>query len=547
MSDVFISYARSTAIQAQQVTEALRGLGYSVWIDDDLPAHRTYGRVIEEQMTAAKAAVVIWSVEAAQSEWVLSEANRAREERKLVQVATDTARLPMPFDTIQCAELVGWTGDTDAPGWRKVVASIAELVGGTAGAAEPAPIAPLPLPSKPSIAVMPFANISGDPEQEYFADGMVVEIVEALSRIRSIFVIASGSCLSFKGKKVGPQDAARQLGVRYVLEGSVRKAGGRVRIGVQLIDAADGAQLWTHRFEDTLEDVFALQDRVALAVAGKIEPTVQQAEIRRALARPTENMGSYDLYLRALPLTQVAVKSEYLEALDLLNRAIALDPDYAPALALAARCLGNIVSYRWSEDLETCRRQGIELAHRALKVGGDDATVVAWAAFGAEYLERDRDAALALIERAIALNPGSSFAWGISAVLRISTPDVAIEHVETAMRLDPMGPRRAVQMAVMGWARFCQGRFSETVALVKEQAQLSPSPNSAAFLAASYGHLGQPSTACEALARYRALSAQPIDEYGRTMLHDPAHLKLFLDGIAMAEGKSPSDSATTAQ
>src|SRR5271154_5344923 len=132
MSDVFISYARSTARQAQQVAEALRGLGYGVWIDDDLPAHRTYSRVIEEQMTAAKAAVVIWSADAVQSEWVLSEANRAREDRKLVQVTTDTSRLPMPFDTIQCADLAGWTGDTGTPGWRKVVDSISDLVGGGA-------------------------------------------------------------------------------------------------------------------------------------------------------------------------------------------------------------------------------------------------------------------------------------------------------------------------------------------------------------------------------------------------------------------------------
>ena len=158
MSDVFISYARSTAKQAQQVAETLRGLGYSVWIDDDLPAHRTYSRVIEEQMTAAKAAVVIWSVDAVQSEWVMSEANRAREDHKLVQVTTDTSRLPMPFDTIQCADLTGWTGDLDAPGWRKVVASIADLLGGASVAAASASPPP-PLPSKPSIAVLPFATV----------------------------------------------------------------------------------------------------------------------------------------------------------------------------------------------------------------------------------------------------------------------------------------------------------------------------------------------------------------------------------------------------
>jgi adenylate cyclase len=308
MSDVFISYARSTARQAQQVAEALRGLGYSVWIDDDLPAHRTYSRVIEEQMAVAKATVVIWSADAVQSEWVLSEANRAREDRKLVQLATDKSRLPMPFDTVQCTDLAGWSGDTEAAGWRKVAASVADLVGGATVTATQVADVPLPLPSKPSIAVIPFTNLSGDPEQDYFADGMVVEIVEALSRIRSIFVIASGSSLSFKGKGVGAQDAARQLGVRFVLEGSVRKAGGRVRIGVQLIDAADSTQIWSHHFEDTLEDVFALQDRIAVSVAGVVEPSLHQAEIRRASVRPTDNMGSYDLHLRALPLLRANVR-----------------------------------------------------------------------------------------------------------------------------------------------------------------------------------------------------------------------------------------------
>src|SRR5579859_141041 len=266
MTDIFISYARSTAPQAQAIAEALRALGYCVWRDDELPAHRAYAEVIEERLRAAKAVVVIWSAEAAKSQWVFSEANRAREDGKLVQLSLDSTRLPMPFDTIQCADMSGWVGDPGSPGWRKVVASLGDLVAGTTVA--PSAAAPA-LPAKPSIAILPFANLSGDPEQEYFADGMVVEIVAALARIPSIFVIASGSSFSFKGRSVSPQEAARQLGVRYVLEGSVRKAAERVRITVQLIDASDGAQIWTQRFDDTLEDVFALQDKVALAAAGK--------------------------------------------------------------------------------------------------------------------------------------------------------------------------------------------------------------------------------------------------------------------------------------
>ncbi|HXQ13330.1 MAG TPA: TIR domain-containing protein [Caulobacteraceae bacterium] len=551
MSDVFISYGHSTLKQTLQVADALRGLGYDVWLDDQLPAHRAYTDVIEERLKAAKAIVVIWSAEAAKSHWVRAEANTALEANTLVQLTVDGVMPPMPFNQIQCADLAGWTGDIDAPGWRKVVTSVADLVGGTGAAPTSAAApsvadAPLPMPSKPSIAVMPFANLSGDPEQDYFADGMVVEIVEALSRIRSIFVIASGSSLSFKGKGIGAQEAARQLGVRYVLEGSVRKAGGRVRIGVQLIDAADGAQIWTHRFEDTLEDVFALQDSVALAVAGKIEPTVRQAEIRRASARPTDNLSSYDLYLRAIPLQRTLVRANMLEALDLASRAITLDPDFGPALALAAICHRIIMVNGWSDDLEGHHRLGLELAHRALKAAGDDAAVLASVAASLDFLEDDYGAAVALLERALTLNPGCASAWFRSGIVRVRAggTDAAIENFRTALRLDPLGPLQPSAMGGIGRALFQQGRFSEAVPLLKEHAQHVDAPLPQAFLAASYGHLAQSGEAQGALAHYRALSSQPLDAFAANWVRDPAQRKLFLDGIAMAEGKMPPDAAT---
>ena len=539
MTDIFISYARGTADQAHRVAEALRGLGYGVWRDDELPAHRAYAEVIEERLKAAKAVVVIWSAEAAKSEWVRSEADRARGDHKLVQLRVDGAQLPMPFDQIQCADLAGWSGDTHAPGWRKVVASLGELMGAIPPPAVEAPT--LALPSKPSIAVMPFANLSGDPEQEYFADGMVVEIVESLSRCRSIFVIASGSSLSFKGKGVNAQEAARQLGVRYILEGSVRKAGNRVRIGVQLIDAAESLPIWTERFEDTLEDVFDLQDKVALAVAGKIEPTVEAAEIRRASVRPTESLGSYDLYLRALPRLRTFVQDKVLEALDLLNRAIALDPDFGPALGLAAHCQRAIYTRAWSDDPQGARRRALELAQRALKVAGDDAKVLARVANVLAYLGEDPEAAVALADRAIALDPGSSLAWHLSGVvqLRIGRLDLAIDHTERAMRLDPMSPERPLEIGFIGEARFQQGRFSDAIGPLREADRHMDTPYSLAVLAACLGQLGQIREAQAALARYCILTSQPIAEMAGAYMRDPAHLKLFLDGIALAEGGGP--------
>ena len=542
MSDVFISYARSTATQAQAVAEALRGLGYSVWIDDELPAHRTYTHVIEEQMAAAKAALVIWSAEGVKSEWVLSEANRAREDRKLVQVTTDGTRLPMPFDTIQCADLAGWTGDPDAPGWRKVVASIGELIGGPAITA-PAKEVRLPQPSKPSIAVMPFANLSGDPEQDYFADGMVVEVVAALTRIRSIFVIASGSTMTFKGKSVSPQEVAHRLGVRYVLEGSVRKAGSLVRIAVQLIDATDGAQVWADRFEDTLDDVFALQDKVALSVAAKIEPTVREAEIRRVSRRPTDNMDSYDLFLRALPRGLTFTRVGVLEALDLAERAIKLDPDFGQALGLAATCHYLICFYVWSDDPDSHRKQAVDIAHHLLRVAGDDVYALCCAVLPIADFEHDLASAIAVIDRAISLNPGSALAWSVSSTLRARSDDLdlAVEHVETSMRLDPLGQSRRTQASLLACYRLLQGRYAEAVTLSKEHLQQVENPMSYAFLASTYGYLGQTEPAGEALTRYRSLTSQPIEEFGRIIMPVPKHLKLFLDGIALAEGRPSPD------
>jgi adenylate cyclase len=537
VTDVFISYARSTVKQPQAIAEALRSLGYGVWLDDELPAHRAFADVLEERLKAARAVLVIWSAGAVRSQWVQSEADRAREEGKLVQLSLDDTRLPMPFDRIQCANLQGWTGDLDAPGWRKVVASIAELIGGVGALAAPVPVEPLPLPSKPSIAVMPFANLSGDPEQEYFADGMVEEIVGALSRFKSIFVISSGSTLSFKGKAVSPIEAGRRLGVRYVLEGSVRAAAGRVRIAVKLTDTRDGAQIWADRFEDTLADVFALQDKVALSTAAKIEPTVQLAEFRRAAARPTENMNSYDLYLRAQPRFYTYGRIGIAEALELAERAMALDPEFGLAIARAAHCHFVIGRNGWSDDPENHRLQAIELAHRAVRVAGDDAVIIAGAALVVAEGDRDYPAAVALFDRAIALNPGAAGVWSASGAARVRAGDIdlGIEHLEVSIRLDPLGPARFTQMANMALGRFLQGRFAEAVALAREFNQQTEGALSGnAVLAASYGHLGQSRAAREALGRFRDATPLPIDAFGKLTIHDPAGQKLFEDGIRLA-------------
>jgi TolB-like protein len=233
-----------------------------------------------------------------------------------------------------------------------------------AGVIEPT----LPLPDKPSIAVLPFTNMSGDSEQKYFADGMVEEIITALSRVRWLFVIARNSTFTYKGQAVDVKQVGRELGVRYVLEGSVRKAGQRVRITGQLIDALTGTHLWADRFDSSLEDVFELQDKVAAGVAGVIEPTLQIAEIRRSSERPTADLTAYDLYLRALAHTFSHEKDQLAQALELLGRAIDRDHSYSPALGLAALCHQLLQINGWTDDQEATRRKGVDLARRAVRV-----------------------------------------------------------------------------------------------------------------------------------------------------------------------------------
>ena len=332
MSDIFISYARSTADQAQAVAEALRGLGYDVWRDDELPAHRAYAEVIEERLQAAKAVVVIWSAEAVKSEWVQSEADTARTDHKLVQLTVDGTKLPRPFDRIQCADMAGWTGDLEAPGWRKIAASVAELIGG--GALLPGSAATQPAVRRLSICVLPFINMSGDPEQEYFSDGISEDIITDLSKVSALSVVARNTAFTFKGKSVKVPDVARELGVSHVLEGSVRKAGGRVRITAQLIDGAAGDHIWAERYDRELTDIFALQDEISEAIVKALKLKLLPEEKQAIEQRGTDNVDAYNLYLmaRSYYLTGNGGDARRDEAIErVTRRAVDLDPNYAQA------------------------------------------------------------------------------------------------------------------------------------------------------------------------------------------------------------------------
>ena len=395
----------------------------------------------------------------------------------------------------------------------------------------------LALPDKPSIAVLPFANMSGDPEQEYFADGMVEEIITALSRIRWLFVIARNSSFSYKGQAVDVKQVGRELGVRYVLEGSVRKAGGRVRSTGQLIDAATGTHLWADRFVGSLEDIFELQDKVASSVAGVIEPALQAAETALSANRPTADLTAYDLYLRAYAMVLSSTRQTP-EALRLLEQAIERDPHYGPALAWAAFCCHRLLLDDRSEDPGADRLKGADFARRALEAAGDDPGVLANAAFALAYFGEDLGAMMALVDRALALNPNYARGWHLSGVLRLwaGQPDVAIEHIDAALRLSPRA-RVGSSLSLIGHALFLSRRFAEAVPKLLLAIQDDPSfPPPYRSLAACYAHMGRLDDARKVVTRLRAITSVVIPD--RTNLRNPGHRELYLSGLRLAAGET---------
>jgi len=404
-------------------------------------------------------------------------------------------------------------------------------------AAKPVTAPVLPLPDKPSIAVLPFANMSGDPEQEYFVDGMVEEIITALSRIRWLFVIARNSTFTYKGQAVDVKRVGRELGVRYVLEGSVRKAGGRVRITAELIDAVTGTHLWADRFDGSLEDVFDLQDKVASSVAGVIEPALQSAETARSADRPTNDLTAYDLYLRAYAMS-LSSAARVPEALRLLEQAIACDPRYGPALVWAAFCCFRLVTDGRSEDPAADGLKSVDFARRALEVAGNDPSILANAALALSHFGEDIGSLIGLVDRALALNPSYARGWHISGILRIwaDQPDIAIEHLEASLRLSPRA-RIGTSLSAIGHAHFVGRRFAEAVPKLLLAIQEDPSfPTPYRFLAACYAHMGRRDDAREIIRRLRAITPVVIPD--ASFLRNPEHRELILSGLRLAAGEA---------
>ncbi len=408
-----------------------------------------------------------------------------------------------------------------------------------AGVAQPA--ATLPLPDKPSIAVLPFQNMSGDPEQEYFVDGMVEEIITALSRIRWLFVIARNSSLTYKGQAADVKQVGRELGVRYVLKGSVRKGGGQIRITAQLIDAVSGAHLWADHFDGSLGDVFDLQDEVASSVAGVIEPALQAAETARSAGRPTADLTAYDLYLRAYAMVLSSARQSA-EALRLMEEAVARDPRYGPALAWAAQCCLRLLLDGRSKNPDADRLKGADFARQALEVGGDDPGILANAAHTLAYFGEDISAMMALVDRALAFNPSFARGWHVSSALRLwaGYPDIAIEHAEASLRLSPRA-RVGPALVTIGAAHLFSRRYDEAVPKLLLAIQEDPSfPEPYRILAACYAHMGRLDDAREIVERLRAITPAVIPAVigDASVLRNAEHRELYLSGLRLAEDEA---------
>jgi TolB-like protein len=397
----------------------------------------------------------------------------------------------------------------------------------------------LALPDQPSVAVLPFLNLSRDPDQDYFADGVVEDIIGALSRIQWLFVIARNSSFTYKGRAVDVKQVGRELGVRYVLEGSVRKAGNRVRVTGQLIDAAAGAHLWAERFDRTLEDIFDLHDELATSVVGAIAPQLERAEIQRAKHKPTEKLDAYDYYLRGMASFHRGDCEGMKEALPLFYEAIGRDPSFASAYAMASACLFWSKFNGWVADRSQLMLEGARLAHRAIELGKDDAVALARGGHALANFVGDLDSGIALIDKALLLNPNLAAAWFLGGFVQImrGDPDNAIERLAYGMRLSPLDSEMYRMQGGMALAHLSARRFEEAVYWAEKALRDLPSfLIVVCIIAASHALTGRMDQACWAMRNLRRLdpALRLSDLKNWLLFHRPEYLAILSDGLRKA-------------
>lgn len=433
-------------------------------------------------------------------------------------------------------------------GYRFIV-KVEQCTVGENGAAQAAPggaqtidlpsATTLALPAKPSIAVLPFVNLSGDAEQEYFADGITEDLTVALSQFRWLFVIARNSSFVFKDKMVDARQIGRELGVRYLLEGSVRKSGHRLRITGQLIEASTGVHLWAGRFDGAYDDIFELQDQVTASVVGAIAPKLERAEIDRAKRKPTENLDAYDYFLRGIASTHLWTKDATADALDLFHKATASDPDFATAYGMAAWCYIWRKMNGWMIDPAQDIAEVKRLAQRAAALGDDDAVALSFAGHALVYVAHDVEDAAALIDRALILNPNLASAWNASGWVKtfLGETDAMIDHMARAMRLSPLDPLMFSMQAITALGHFFAGRYGEAAAWAEKSVRERPKMLiTLRVAAASFAAAGRARDARRAVAR--ALQLDPgmrvSNLKDRLMMLQPEHFAQYAKSLHKA-------------
>ena len=490
MAHVFISYARADEPIATEIADGLKQAGYEVWRDDELPAHRAYAEVIEERIKGAKAVVVLWSAEAVKSQWVRAEADTARSALTLIQATIDGTIPPMPFNQIQCADLKGWDGQRTAPGWKKLMASVAELAG-------PREVKETRRASsrQVSVCVLPFQNMSGDPEQEYFSDGISEDITTDLSQVSALEVIARNTAFTFKGQSVDMCDVARKLGVTHVLEGSVRKAGNKVRITAQLIDGKTGGHVWADRYDRDIDDIFTIQDEISKAIVKALRLKLLPEELEAIEKRGTNDVEAYNLYLLA---RQYWITGNHGDArreervMRICGRAVEIDPYYARAWALLGMAQSGL-RYNFGREVD----DGYAAAHAALAIDPDIAE--AHLPMVKRLQHRGQlDAAAAEMETAIRLGPES---WEVNKeagrfyLLKRDVP-AAVRHYEKAVELMETDFHAWAMLSTCYQALDERAKLKHSAEMMVKEAQLAvkedPSNGAAlGILAGGYALLGE--------------------------------------------------------
>lgn len=500
--DVFISYAHDDRAAARRFADGLEAEQLSVWIDDALRSGEAYDQVIEQALREARAVVVLWSRKSVDSRWVRAEATLAERSGTLAPAMIEPCERPIMFELTHTADLSAWSGDCQEAAWRTFVADVKRFVDKDRAVAAPSPAPPEP-PAN-SICVLPLANMSGDPEQDFFAGGLTEDIITELSRFRQLFVISRNSAFQYKDKAVDVRQIAREFNVRYVVEGSVRKAGARVRVTIQLIDGQADHHIWAERYDRLLEDIFDLQDEVTAAIVATLCGRVEAATGERAGRKPTENMTAYEHVLAGKLLHHRSSRTDNEQALVHLRRAIALDPHYAQAHAWMACTLGQAWVNGFAADREAVMAEMLEELNTALRLNGNDSDVHRILA-AVNLIWGEHEKALFHQERALELNPnddlivvqqGEILTW-------LGRAEEGIAWIEKAMRLNPCHPERFWNH--LGRALFVARRYDEALAAFGHIA--TPILAHYAFMAACAAQFGDTAAARRYAAELRKRDA----------------------------------------